>query len=51
MKKIELFIQNFKFLDTIDLNINEHRAGDYKFTPVGIAQGTSPARYAEAVHR
>lgn len=31
--------------------LHEHRAGDYKFTPVGIAQGTSPARYAEAVQR
>jgi len=31
--------------------LQQHRGGDYTFTPVGIAQGTSPERYAEAVHR
>jgi hypothetical protein len=31
--------------------LQQHRAGGYTFTPVGIAQGTSPERYAEAVHQ
>jgi hypothetical protein len=31
--------------------LEQHRSGDYTFTPVGIAQGTSPERYAEAVNR
>lgn len=31
--------------------LKRHRQGDYSFTPVGIAQGTSPERYAEAVQR
>lgn len=31
--------------------LRQHREGDYTFIPVGIAQGTSPELYAEAVRQ